>query len=204
MVAAPALAGALLVTGLAAWPASAHSALISSTPADGATVEAPLTSVELIFNEAVQSEFAQLVVLGDDGVEYQTGAPQIVGGTVTQGVDSPPDGGYSLSYRVVSADGHPVEGTLTFTMAAGSSAPEPTVPFEPTSDAPTESPSDSVSESVSEHSAGHEHSGTEDANSDSAWILSAVGGAAVVAVLAFAMAGGRRRRPPGDTETDER
>ena len=59
---------------LGAGPASAHTRLSSSDPADGTSVADAPAAVALTFNEDISAEFAQLRVLGPDGAEYQTGA----------------------------------------------------------------------------------------------------------------------------------
>ena len=56
-------------------------------PADGATLTTPPAEVLLEFSEAVQAEFGQVAVLDDADVHHEQGNPQIVGATVTQGVD---------------------------------------------------------------------------------------------------------------------
>jgi methionine-rich copper-binding protein CopC len=134
---AAALAGVALVLGAA--PAAAHNTLSGSTPADDSTVTDPVTEVVLEFDQAVQSDFAQVAVLGADRTPYGSGAPVVVGRTVTQAVESLPDGRYDVSYRAVSADGHPVSGTISFT-ASGQAAPRPvaTPTAEPTTPAVAE------------------------------------------------------------------
>lgn len=124
MVAATVLSGLLIV--VAAQTASAHAELLSTTPEDGAALEHPPTEVVLTFNEPVQ--------LVDGGVRLFIGAdePVVVDAQVsdTQVVAPFPadaeDGRYALSYRLVSADGHPISGAISFTIGdAGGSAPVP-------------------------------------------------------------------------------
>jgi methionine-rich copper-binding protein CopC len=105
------------LTGLAvATPASAHDVLVSSTPANGASVAAP-RMVTFVFNDVVLNKFAKVVVTGPDHKEYQDGAPRVVDTSVS--VDVKPlsvTGQYTASYRIVSADGHPVADDITFTV----------------------------------------------------------------------------------------
>jgi methionine-rich copper-binding protein CopC len=132
----------LLVAGVAACfalllgaaPAFAHTRLESSDPADGASLSAAPDTVSLTFSEDVDPGFATITVVGPDGTSYQTGDVTGDGGEVRTGV-SPlgPAGTYEIGYRVVSDDGHPVSGTVAFTLtapgpaaAAPSAAPEPT------------------------------------------------------------------------------
>jgi len=98
-------------------PAAAHAYLVSSTPADGATV-ATAPQVILRFDEAVNRSFAVVRVTGHDGRRWDVGSPSVMGATATQRLAPlPAAGAYALSYRVVSDDGHPVSQELHFTFA---------------------------------------------------------------------------------------
>ncbi|EFQ83975.1 copper resistance protein CopC [Aeromicrobium marinum DSM 15272] len=125
----------LLVLGLVAplalttLPAEAHAGLVSSDPADGSSLTEAPDEVTVSFNENVARP-AFLALTAPDGTAVDLGEPRIVDATVTADVpDLPLRGSYALSYRVVSADGHPVEGTVTFELltgaepAAGAAAP---------------------------------------------------------------------------------
>lgn len=110
--------GAVFLVALpvtAAAPAAAHVSLVSATPADGSTTARPPGRVELVFSEDVEAQFAQLVVLGPDAAPVTSGAPVAEGTAVSVGLGaSLPPGEYAVSFRVVSADGHPVAGELRF------------------------------------------------------------------------------------------
>jgi methionine-rich copper-binding protein CopC len=107
---------------LAASPASAHTSLTGSDPADGAETAAP-EKVTLTFSEPVRS--ARVVVRSEDsGAEVHRGAAKLDGARVVQRVKGgQPAGKYTIGYRVISADGHPVAGTLSFTVTGASAAP---------------------------------------------------------------------------------
>jgi methionine-rich copper-binding protein CopC len=108
---------AILVAGLAATPAAAHAALISSSPPDGAAVATAPTKVELIFSEDVGA-LSIIAVTGPDGVQVVDGPTQIRNASAVQPLKTLTAVGlYQIAYRVVSADGHPVSGRLTFTYA---------------------------------------------------------------------------------------
>lgn len=104
-------------------PAAAHTALVSSSPAAGATVEAP-ASVSLTFSEALLTIGAGIVVLDAQGVDHASGGVYFPQPSTVQ-VDVAPlqPGAYTTQWRVVADDGHPIEGTLPFTVVA---APPPT------------------------------------------------------------------------------
>jgi methionine-rich copper-binding protein CopC len=104
---------------LGAAPAAAHAQLVGSDPEDGAGLTTPPEEVSLTFNETVQPEFAALTVVGPDGAEWQTGDVTADGPTVTVAVRPlGPAGRYEIGYRVISADGHPVTGSVGFTLTA--------------------------------------------------------------------------------------
>lgn len=97
-------------------PASAHDFLVSSNPASGSTVSAPLSKVTLTFNDVVLSKPSapQLEVVGPDGKHYETGCATAVDRTVTVPVALGPKGTYVATWRIVSADGHPVSTSISF------------------------------------------------------------------------------------------
>ncbi|GAA3294798.1 copper resistance protein CopC [Dactylosporangium vinaceum] len=130
------LAATVLVVLAPATPAWAHSKLLSSDPADGATVSTPLTAVSLTFNEGVQQQFSTVVVTGADGQSYVDGTPRVVDRTLSQAVRALPAGEVTVAWRTVSADGHPVEGRFAFTNATpGAASPAPAAAPGPAADA---------------------------------------------------------------------
>ena len=110
-----------------ATPALAHTRLESSDPADGSSVSTGPDSVSLTFNENIQSQFATVTVVGPDGTNYQVGQATGDGEQVRTAV-SPigPAGTYSVGYRVLSDDGHPVTGKVAFTLTTPGLAAVPT------------------------------------------------------------------------------
>ncbi|MDP3892633.1 copper resistance protein CopC [Nocardioides sp.] len=124
----PALLLALAVVGPAG-PAAAHASLVGTDPAEGAVLAASPGTITLTFDEPVRvaDESAMLV----DATGGTLSSPVSGGGTEVL-VDVPDDladGSYLLSWRVVSADGHPIAGSLTFSVGAATemarAAPEP-------------------------------------------------------------------------------
>jgi copper resistance protein C len=114
-VAVTVLAGLALLLGAA--PAMAHARLISSDPVDGASLDAGPQRVSLTFSDPMTGDFDTINVVGPDGNQYQTGEVGADGSTVSIAV-APlgPTGRYEIGYRVVSADGHPVTGSVAFTL----------------------------------------------------------------------------------------
>jgi copper resistance protein C len=126
-----AVVGAALLVPAAAW---AHSRLIATNPAASATVTAPLSEVTLTFNEHVHQQFSIVVVHGPGGVSYSNGHVQVIDNVVHQPVYLLKSGSYTVAWRVVSADGHPVEGKFGFTVALPAQ-------LEPSAGPPSPSPS---------------------------------------------------------------
>jgi methionine-rich copper-binding protein CopC len=120
------LSSIIMATG-----ADAHAALKSISPKDGSSLATAPTQVVLTFNEPISTSFATVTVTGAEGV-VSAGRTVVDGVNVTQALA--PDlanGRYTVTYRVVSEDGHPVSDKTTFTVAAAApttSASETSVP----------------------------------------------------------------------------
>jgi methionine-rich copper-binding protein CopC len=130
--AALALLSAFALVLVTAAPALAHTELLSSTPADGSAVGPAPGQIALHFSEALDPRFVRIAVRGPGGAEAAEGRPGVRGSVVTQRIDPRSSGKYTVSYRVVSADGHPVSASLAFTATAGSPQAAATVPAVPT------------------------------------------------------------------------
>jgi hypothetical protein len=106
--------------------ADAHDVLVSSTPGKAATIASGPSRVDLVFNEPVDTGFNEITVTGPDGSSrWDTGATTVTSDTVSVGLRPlGPAGHYTVGYHIVSADGHPVSDTFTFTLSvAGSGTP---------------------------------------------------------------------------------
>jgi methionine-rich copper-binding protein CopC len=120
---------AVLLAG--AGPASAHAALIGSDPGDGSSLAATPTSITLTFNENVGN--GQLAVQAPDGSAVKVIGTRTVDNALSATIpDVDQKGTYSASYRVVSADGHPVTGTLTYAVTVGRAVTQVDAPEEET------------------------------------------------------------------------
>jgi len=121
-----ALAGLALI-GVAT-PAYAHDVLTGSTPADGASVAVGPSEVTLTFNAPVQFGANRLTVTGPDGQQWQTTDNATVDGDSVSTTVAPlgPAGEYTVGYRIISADGHPVSGEVTFTLTKAGPGTAPT------------------------------------------------------------------------------
>ncbi|HEY7595748.1 MAG TPA: copper resistance CopC family protein [Actinophytocola sp.] len=116
----------LALLGLAT-PAFAHNTLVSSSPATDATVQSTPSTIKLTFDQPVQKGegLNTVSVRGPDNTGWKTGAVDVQSNVVSATLDElGPAGGYTITYRIVSADGHPVSGDVKFTLAkAGNGTP---------------------------------------------------------------------------------
>ncbi|SIS21476.1 copper resistance CopC family protein [Williamsia sterculiae] len=122
-----ALVAVLGLSTIGTGPASAHSTLVGSDPADNTSLSAGPQRVTLRFNEALQSSYPAMTIVGPDGNQWQDGTPVIAGASASVSVRPlGPTGEYRVNWRVTSADGHPVSGTVRFTLTtAGTGTPGP-------------------------------------------------------------------------------
>ncbi|MFB9839443.1 copper resistance CopC/CopD family protein, partial [Actinoallomurus acaciae] len=109
----------LLVTTV---PAEAHATLSASSPSDGAVLAALPPVATLTFDEPVRPVTDDITVLDPDGRSVG-GAVGVAGPKVTVGLRSTAvPGTYTLTWRVISADSHPVGGAISFSLGHPSRA----------------------------------------------------------------------------------
>lgn len=132
------LAAAVLAMLGSTLPAYAHNELRSTSPQSGQTVATAPTSIVLTFNEPGIAMGTQLAVRGPSGL-VNSGPPRLIDNTVSQDLQpGAPAGAYQVDWRVTSADGHPINGSFTFTATQAAPGRAPTA--EPsTGPAPTDS-----------------------------------------------------------------
>jgi copper transport protein len=114
-----------LLVGAAAAPASAHASLVSSDPAEGAVLEEAPDTVTLTFDEPVSvvDDGIQAYDATGESLDIDAGArDEVVTADLPGGLD---DGTYIVAWRVVSSDGHPIAGSLTFHVGAPSETVAP-------------------------------------------------------------------------------
>jgi copper transport protein len=121
---------ALVVVGvlvLVAGPASAHAVLEGSNPEADSVLAEPPSSVDLTFNEPITLVRDSVRVFGPDGKQVDDGVVgHHHGDAATASVELRPrlpDGTYLVSYRVVSADSHPISGAFTFAVGHATGTP---------------------------------------------------------------------------------
>jgi methionine-rich copper-binding protein CopC len=168
---------AVVACAVLATPASAHSQLLTTNPADGAALTAPISEVDLTFNERVQGTFTTVVVRGPGDVSYSDGHVQVIDDVVHQRVYPLRSGSYEVAWRAISADGHPVEGQFAFTIALSAG------------EEPTAGPPHAASPATS--GGGH----------TLAWVGGGIGGLVVIGVVIALMTKQRRHAPDHPDES---
>ena len=110
---------ATVAVALVVAPAAlAHATLVSSTPSDGAVLARAPKQVVLAFNEPVESALGSVRVYDgglhrvDDGATTKPEPNEVAVG-VRSGL---PRGTYTVAWRVISADSHPVHGAFVFSV----------------------------------------------------------------------------------------
>ena len=101
-------------------PALAHTSLELSTPSNNQSIEFMPTELSTTFDEdliEIEGEVVNTLELQSaDGTNYLLSTATIAGPVVSAKVGDAeyPAGSYLLKFRVVSADGHPVTGEISF------------------------------------------------------------------------------------------
>lgn len=116
---------ALVLPGFAAAPAHAHAVLVASDPIDGSTLTTGPARVSLTFDEPVRMVPGAVQVISSNGAKVDLGAGLASGGTVVEltlpehlAKDS-----YTAMWRLISADGHEVTGSVSFGVGQSPTAP---------------------------------------------------------------------------------
>ena len=121
--------------------ARAHAELESSTPTDGEALSAAPAEVSLTFGEDLLPDFVNVVATDAAGAVTELTVTSIDGPTATMAWPPTLAGGdWRVDYRVVSQDGHPVEGSIAFSYPATSPSPTASPTTSPTSATPTPQP----------------------------------------------------------------
>jgi copper transport protein len=118
-----AFALALLIPLAYAPGAFAHASLLQAQPADGSVLPSAPTALTLTFNEPVAPLVMRLIGPGGDAVALARVAAENATVTIAP-AESLRRGTHVLSWRVISADGHPVGGAVMFSIGAPSRTSE--------------------------------------------------------------------------------
>lgn len=159
LAAAAVLGITALVLAAPVAPAQAHEQLVGAKVETSATGEP--TGLRLSFSDNVLEVGTEIIVTDESGASVVSGLPKFSGRDVTQPLETPlADGAYKSVWRVVSGDGHPIEGGFTFDITDGVAGEVLTL------ETANEEPEAEVGADATEGSAA-EGSGTETEQSDS-------------------------------------
>lgn len=136
---------AMMALILGSGPAHAHAKLVSSSPAHGSSLTSVPDEVSFTFNENLLAGSTTIAFVDGTGTVISSSPGVITGPSITSPWPAAASTGQiQVSYRVVSADSHPITGTMTVTFSAADgpsgSAPTPLASPEAEGD-PQSSPS---------------------------------------------------------------
>lgn len=107
---------AAVFAAVPALPAQAHSGLVSSSPADRVVLQSAPETAELTFNESIRPVVSAFQLYDPSGAKQQvdvTAVDRVARVSLPAGLA---DGSYVLSWRVISADSHPIAGAVSFSV----------------------------------------------------------------------------------------
>ncbi|OIH97441.1 MULTISPECIES: copper resistance CopC family protein [unclassified Curtobacterium] len=190
------IGGFLALVG--AQPASAHAGLTGSDPADGSVVTEPLDRVALTFTEAPLAGLdagLRIEVTGTDGTAASRGDVTVDGTTMSTAVDLE-NGAYTVLWRYLSPDGHPIDGSFGFEYRV----PTAEATAEPTSPASTPTSASTSVPSASAVAVADGAPAATDGIAPGVWIALGAGVVLVLAALVVLVA--RRGRGAGPTAVE--
>jgi len=177
-------------------PAQAHDALASTSPAEGQTITTNPGKVSITLNNPPNTQLKGsniIKVTAPDGHVVSTGDLAVDGATLSTEADIDHPGKHTVQWRAVSADGHPIEGSFTFTFAGADE--------HASSEATTASAQATAAPSVTAPAAGASTPATQatsepttqtaGSNNNTGWLI---GAGVIIVALAVALAFALRRR----------
>ena len=109
----------IVITLFVAWSnaAFAHTALSKSTPAEGEVLSTAPTSIQLVYTESVRLLRAELLLIRNASsekvdIDFEPSSTSAEQYSVT--LPHLTNGQYRMEWAVMGADGHPVQGALSF------------------------------------------------------------------------------------------
>ncbi len=109
------------VIGLTAVPAFAHATLEGTDPGAGATVRRSPAQIRLSYSEPVEASLGAVRMFDSRADRVDVGEAHHPNGKASEVAVSVPkldDGLYVVTWRVISADSHPIQGAYTFTVGS--------------------------------------------------------------------------------------
>jgi copper transport protein len=121
------VAGLFLLLVIPGGKASAHAEVVRTNPIQGSIVQTAPSQIVITFSEHVQPVDSRIQVIDPNGKKISNGTPKVVGDDLRIPVRTDgPHGTYLVSFRVISADSHPVGGGFVYSVGAPSPGGAPT------------------------------------------------------------------------------
>ncbi len=95
--------------------AFAHTGLESSNPSDGSTITDPIEEITLTFLTKIE-QTSSFKIYGANNEEIPVKDIVVVDDLMTGTVEGMDNGEYTLTWNIIGADGHPIQGDLSFTV----------------------------------------------------------------------------------------
>ena len=110
-------------------PVSAHETVTGTNPENEQKLSTTPDAIEISFSDTPLSMGSKIQITDSSGTNWAKGDVEIDGDNAVQSIKSgAPAGEYTVTWRVVSSDSHPIDGTFSFTATEGASttsAPTP-------------------------------------------------------------------------------
>ncbi len=173
----------------AASPALAHDELIN-TSLEFNNTTGEVSALNLTFSNSIMAVGTEIIVTDEAGTNVSSAEPELSGPTVRQAFDAPlAAGAYQAVWRVVSSDGHPIQGASYFEVAEDGSAELSAIGEDDPRFAEDEHADDGHADSgTASAQAGTETTNTGDAQSEGS-SFPVIGWVAIAAVLVLGVGG---------------
>lgn len=166
----------------------AHTKLQNSSPEDNATVLKETKEIVMEFNTTVEP-LSSFKMKNKDGNELKIGTIEIVENRIIGTFDEIiPNGIYTVEWKIVGRDGHPIQGDFNFTVAVTGETSEPSQEQPPTQTPTTPTP---TPQPINAEQNEVDHSATgQDRNQAGFWIVAGV----IIVALTVIIFGTRRKK----------
>lgn len=106
----------LLASFTSVSPASAHTDITHTTPADGATVDAGVQTISIVFSDKILdlANSSEIAVTDSNGDVVELSCVEVQKTSLTAEVFLATEGEFRVVWRTVAEDGHPISGKYTF------------------------------------------------------------------------------------------
>lgn len=167
--------------------ASAHDTVLGTAPGDGETLTTAPTQVSVELSAVPQAIGSRMLVTSSDGTVLFDGEPTITDRVASVELPAVANDGYTVAWRLVSSDGHPIDGTFGFVVddpAAVAPTEDPTMETQGETDATTDAETSEAATDATTDAADPSPSATDAASDEGSSGTSWLPVAGVVVVVA--------------------